>query len=255
MIPRTGAPQVILPGMAEITVNPENALEPLRAYPGSKAGEGVAQKIISLIPPHSTFIDACTGGGTLTRTKRPASRNIAVDLSRSALARFTSHPPGFTVETVEADCRSFLTSFPWQGGEFVYCDPPYLASERRGTDRQLYQFELRTPAEHQSLLIVLTSIPALVMLSGYPSDLYDQHLPGWHTHTFRVMTRRGPATEKLWMNYPPPCALHDYRFLGTGYQDRLRIRRKIARLKAKLDALPALERAALIAGAAYDQPS
>jgi hypothetical protein len=72
-------------------------------------------------------------------------------------------------------------------------------------------------------------------------------LEGWRTHTFQAMTRRGPATEWLWTNYPEPTALHDYRFLGDNYRERERIKRKIGRWTARLWGMDLLERRALLA--------
>ena len=62
------------------------------------------------------------------------------------------------------------------------------------------------------------------------------------------MTRGGYCRDQvLWMNYPEPRELHDYRFLGTDFHDRCRIARKIERWRPRLAALPALERAAVLA--------
>lgn len=52
--------------------------------------------------------------------------------------------------------------------------------------------------------------------------------------------------ECVWFNYPPPTALHDYRFLGEDFHDRCRLGRKIARWSRRLAALPPLERAAIL---------
>jgi len=87
-----------------------------------------------------------------------------------------------------------------------------------------------------------------VIISGYPSALYDEQLEGWNREEFDVQTRVGKAREVLWFNFKRPSELHDYRYLGTDFHDRLRIQRKIARLKSKLAALPVLERAAVIEG-------
>ena len=41
------------------------------------------------------------------------------------------------------------------------------------------------------------------------------------------MTRGGRlATEWVWMNYPEPIALHDYRYLGEDFREREPIKRK-----------------------------
>ena len=50
------------------------------AYPGGKAGDGVYQRLISLMPPHEVYIEPFLGGGAIMRHKRPALLNIGIDL-------------------------------------------------------------------------------------------------------------------------------------------------------------------------------
>jgi DNA adenine methylase len=86
-----------------------------------------------------------------------------------------------------------------------------------------------------------------VMLSGYRSELYDRLLSGWRRYEFQAVKRNGQkATECLWMNFPEPMELHDYRWLGTDRIDRQRIKRKTERWRAKFRAMPANERYAIL---------
>jgi DNA adenine methylase len=61
-------------------------------------------------------------------------------------------------------------------------------------------------ADHRELLAVLRSCKGKVMLSGYPSALYDEELPGWECHTQDVPNHASGAkvkdreTECLWCN-------------------------------------------------------
>jgi DNA adenine methylase len=141
----------------------------------------------------------------------------------------------------------FLRTYRFSGREVVYCDPPYLHSTRRDTD--LYEHEL-TAARHAELLRVLQSLPCSVLISGYASGLYDRMLGDWHTFQFQAMTRRGPAIEHVWHNYPLPVALHDYRYLGANRRERERIKRKEQRWSLKLARMPILERQALLSALA-----
>jgi hypothetical protein len=85
------------------------------------------------------------------------------------------------------------------------------------------------------------------MISGYWSELYETHLQEWRHTTFATRTRSGEqATESLWMNYPEPEQLHDYRFLGDTFRERERIRRRIERWKDRLETMPPRERNALL---------
>lgn len=93
---------------------------------------------------------------------------------------------------------------------------------------------------------ILTTVPAMVAISGYRSPLYDQALKGWRRIDYQAMTRGGLKPECLWLNYPAPTTLHDYSFLGKDFHDRCRIKRKLKRWADKLAALPALERAAIL---------
>jgi hypothetical protein len=54
------------------------------------------------------------------------------------------------------------------------------------------------------------------------------------------------VTEAIYMNYPEPVKLHDYKLLGTDCWDRQRIKRKIERFIKKLKALPVQERNAIV---------
>lgn len=151
-----------------------------------------------------------------------------------------------TFHLLNTDALAFLRSYPFQGDEFVYCDPPYLLSTRR-QHRPIYRCEL-SEADHVALLACLLSLPCKVMLSGYYSDLYAAALKGWHTHTFEAVTRGGSmATEWLWMNYPRPVALHQYDYLGAGFRERERIKRKKTRWVERLRKMPALEKQAILA--------
>lgn len=96
----------------------------------------------------------------------------------------------------------------------------------------------------------------MVIVSGYWSELYATELAGWHTTTFRAMTRGGkPRTEWLWYNFEPPAELHDYRYLGSGFRERERIKRKKKRWVSRLERMPELERQALLAAISTVQRS
>ncbi len=85
------------------------------------------------------------------------------------------------------------------------------------------------------------------MISGYYSPLYAQALAAWSTFSFTAMTRRGPAEEHVWYNYPEPVELHDYRYLGADRREREGIKLMQRRWTAKLAQMPRLKRQALLA--------
>jgi hypothetical protein len=55
------------------------------AYPGGKAGDGVFQTLINLMPPHDVYVEPFLGGAAIMRAKRPASTNIGIDVARATL--------------------------------------------------------------------------------------------------------------------------------------------------------------------------
>lgn len=85
-----------------------------------------------------------------------------------------------------------------------YVDPPYIeASCRTGVYRH--------GVDHVALLDRLSTLDGMVMLSGYPSALYDARLSGWRrletkAHADGARSARGERarTEVLWLN--PACA-------------------------------------------------
>ncbi|GGD87948.1 DNA methyltransferase [Aureimonas endophytica] len=80
-----------------------------------------------------------------------------------------------------------------------YCDPPYVPATRMAPDKG-YRHEMTVQA-HVELLEVLRSLRGYVVLSGYPSTLYDDTLVGW-TRIDRSATDGGGnrRTESVWMN-------------------------------------------------------
>jgi DNA adenine methylase len=89
-------------------------------------------------------------------------------------------------------------------GTLFYCDPPYLHETREST--AAYAHEM-TEQDHRELLSVLRECKGKVMLSGYPSTLYDTALAGWSRHSFDLPNnaasgkQKGRETEVLWCNY------------------------------------------------------
>lgn len=94
----------------------------------------------------------------------------------------------------------------------VYADPTYLHSTRRsgrGKRASDYRFEL-ADEDHRRLAESLNRTPATVILSGYPSPLYEELYAGWATVDFQVIgsssnartSTRSERTERLWINRP-----------------------------------------------------
>ena len=215
---------------------------------GAKSAAGASQQIISLMPVHDVYIEACLGSGAVLRAKKPARRSIGIEADPATLESFRAEygqaVPG--LELVSGDCLDFLQAYPFQGGELVYVDPPYLREKRRSV-ADLYRKEW-TADDHVKLLSVLNGLACPVMISGYASELYKALLPGWRTHEFGVCTRAGKrAVETVWMNFDEAPTHHDLRFLGRDRTDRQRIKRKAQRWVDNLAVMAAPEREFLLA--------
>lgn len=237
------------------------------SYPGAKAGAGVYQVIINEMPPHGAYVEPYLGSGEIMRRKKPAAVNIGIDIDpavvtvAASLARSGGWRRRFDVCRPDVgDGASSSYFFHVRDGsdylrraahlltDLVYCDPPYLMSTRR-QHRRMYRYELDRSG-HVELLDVVRALRCMVMVSGYRSELYDRALAGWRRVDYQVQTHGGPAVESLWMNYPEPTELHDYRYLGSDYRDRERIRRQQRRWASRLLAMPDLERLAMLAALA-----
>lgn len=80
----------------------------------------------------------------------------------------------------------------------IYADPPYLGESRT---LNLYRHEMHKAEEHLELLDALLSHLGPVLLSGYPSDLYDIQLKTWkRVETSAVAQSGAQRTEVLWLN-------------------------------------------------------
>jgi len=112
------------------------------------------------------------------------------------------------LQHVTLECLPGLEVIAKYGAEpdvLLYVDPPYLGSTR-GWDNA-YRHEMRDEASHRELAEALHAAVSAVVISGYPSDLYDRELfPGWDRHTIATSTGQGgkwsARTEVLWSNRP-----------------------------------------------------
>lgn len=209
-------------------------------YPGGKGK--TYQHLINLMPPHPVYIEAFLGGGAVMNHKAPASRNIGIDLDEQALDCWQPAGEGH-YELCRTDAVTYLQSFPFQGSEVVYCDPPYLPETRRRA--RVYRHDF-TRADHERLLDTLLELPCKVLISGYDSALYDQKLRGWQQKHFRSKTHVETVNEVVWFNYTPPDQLHDPRFLGQTAHQRQTVKRRRQRLQDKIQAMPEIERHAFL---------
>ena len=80
----------------------------------------------------------------------------------------------------------------------IYADLPYLLQTRGGKQ---YRCEM-SENEHVELLESLCDHKGYVILSGYPSELYDDMLKGWSKIAKKSYNQNSdPRTEVLWCNF------------------------------------------------------
>lgn len=88
----------------------------------------------------------------------------------------------------------------------IYCDPPYLHETRGPTSRDIYGIEM-TEKEHVALACVLKECQSKVVISGYPSRLYDEMFSSWRTTEFDIANhsagghKKRRKRETLWLNW------------------------------------------------------
>lgn len=86
----------------------------------------------------------------------------------------------------------------------VYCDPPYLHETRDPKSRDVYGIEM-SEREHVQLVTVLNGCKSKVVLSGYPSPLYNDLLRSWRRLEFDIANhsaggkKKARKTEVLWI--------------------------------------------------------
>ncbi len=157
------------------------------------------------------------GSDGSTRDARRATTGFRTDPKRShgrgttpaedwknyppALALIVERFAGVTIESIDALDVARKYDRP---DTLHYVDPPYLPETRRMDHRDHgYRHEL-SAEDHARLLDALRALGGMVVLSGYPSAIYDRALPGWeHREIATFADGARPRTECLWIN--PAC--------------------------------------------------
>jgi len=80
-----------------------------------------------------------------------------------------------------------------------YVDPPYVLDTR--TKSSKYPHEL-TDQDHRDLCEFLKTLKGKVVLSGYDSAIYSEHLSGWRTERIETFAEGAKKrTEILYLNF------------------------------------------------------
>ncbi len=237
----------------------------LKNYNGGKLGNGTYQNIINHVPPHSIYVSPFAGHDGVFQKMRRADISIINDKDQRVIERWKTaailkdcivcenFQQGSLLDTPtqpvvilrNQDYAGLIARFKDTAGCFIYCDPPYVMATRR-SKKKIYLFDWPDEVQHLEFLSMAITATTSVMISAYESELYNDMLQGWNVHRFNSMTRTGLREETIYYNYPKPTILHDFQYIGKDYRERERIKRKVLRFDAKLNRLPADERAAIL---------
>lgn len=209
-------------------------------YPGGK-GRCYPQ-LINLMPRHSTYVETHLGGGAVMRKKKPATRQVGIEIDPAVVDKWRQSP-ALMFELIHADAVSWLGAQKLERDALVYADPPYLPSTRKRARVYAYDY---TERDHEALLDVLIRQGCQVMVSGYRSELYDARLRGWNQRSFLSKTHDGMREETVWFNFEAPDRLHDASLLGSCFREREVVGRRRARLEKRIESLSSPEQYALL---------
>lgn len=113
-----------------------------------------------------------------------------------SLATVIERVRGVTVENKDAKAVMAQHDAPTT---LHYVDPPYVMETRADQGRD-YAHEL-TDDDHAELLCFLRGLSGMVILSGYPCDLYDEALPNWRRVEREALADGAKKrVEVLWIN-------------------------------------------------------
>ena len=139
-----------------------------------------------------------------TTTRARGGKAGDVNAWWTGIEQLTLSPSGSSGARSLASRRSTLSAALIIPEALFYCDPTYVASTRSSPD--VYGVEM-TDGDHRELAGVLNECRGKVVLSGYPSPLYDELYSGWKRVEYDAPKHsaggksKARATEVLWKNF------------------------------------------------------
>jgi DNA adenine methylase len=159
------------------------------------------------------------GGDAATRQCRSGFSTLLSEeraLPAQAFAKWPDAVPAIVsrLRGVLIECRPALEVIKAfdTPGTLTYCDPPYVHSSRsalkgRGKKSHGYKHEM-TDDDHRELAAVLHQVKGMALVSGYPSQLYNELYSDWRQTSTKAVAEGGTARkEVLWMNQACVAAL------------------------------------------------
>jgi len=123
---------------------------------------------------------------------RVGSLNAMPDVVRDCVGRLRK------VVVENADAIPLIARFD-RADCLIYCDPPYIP---RAPDRGIfYRHEMTEPGHRRLADALLALQRAMVIVSGYPSELYDEKFTGWRRVECQTWADAAARrVECLWIN-------------------------------------------------------
>lgn len=151
----------------------------------------------------------CTGFRSSSRRAGEGSPTPAAEWCTwtEAIPLFTDRLRGVCVENRDAIAVMAQHDAP---STLHYCDPPYVQASRsslkhKSVHRGHYYKHDMDDAQHRRLAEYLRTVAGMVIVSGYPSALYDELYGDWQRLERNHMADGArPRLECLWLN--PACA-------------------------------------------------
>ena len=226
-------------------------------YTGGKGASGVYQKIINEIRPFDILIIPFLGHCAISRNiNLQNSRVIAMDLDNEVIKNWKDANYSW-IDLHHRDgidkTSELIASIGSTKKICIYGDPTYRMASIK-SQREPYRYTMSDDDHHRFLDAAAPgAIQANVdvLISHYPDSLYETRLSklrGWRTIQFQAQTRRGVATECLFMNYQHVDGkLQDYQYIGDNKHERYNLKNRTAvNLIAKLERMEVRKRQAVI---------
>jgi DNA adenine methylase len=194
----------------ELTLHSEWEWNAARDVLAGQAGDPVARAAALFTLNRQSLSGRMKGFTPTVRTRLRGGRNDGVNAWWNAIDGLEA--VHHRLRDVKVLCRPALEVIRSEDGPatLFYLDPPYLHETR--TAKKVYGVFEMTEAHHRELLAVLRGVQGKVMLSGYPSTLYDEALAGWSRHTFPIPNHAAGGEEKrlmqetVWCNFAPEAS-------------------------------------------------
>lgn len=193
---------------------PENLIRAIYLTPFAKEEYELSQTpatgIDNLERARRFFVRSWQGRGGPTRSWRTGWRRVklaSVGAGQIAPYRFAvvdhlwvvaERLRGVQIEN--DDAFNLIRRFDSESTLF-YCDPPYPAMTRSHRWRRNgYRHEM-TDDDHKRLADLLHKVCSMVVISGYPGELYEELYGGWARECFRAMNDSGTQVQEcIWMS-------------------------------------------------------